>query len=111
MYDVTTLHFEVEHEDKLRKVGYSKERRVDPQIIVGLLVDRHGFPLEIGSWEGNKTETNTIIPIINQSHDPTPARRSGGGRRRRHAVDDQPPNTSRGGIGVHCRVPPGQSPG
>ena len=36
MYDVTTLHFEVEHEDKLRKVGYSKERRVDPQIIVGL---------------------------------------------------------------------------
>ena len=27
MYDVTTLHFEVEHEDKLRKVGYSKERR------------------------------------------------------------------------------------
>ena len=111
MYDVTTLHFEVEHEDKLRKVGYSKERRVDPQIIVGLLVDRHGFPLEIGSWEGNKTETHTIIPIINQSHDPTPARRSGGGRRRRHAVDDQPPNTSRGGIGVHCRVPPGQSPG
>lgn len=66
MYDVTTLHFEVEHEDKLRKVGYSKERRVDPQIIVGLLVDRHGFPLEIGSWEGNKTETHTIIPIINQ---------------------------------------------
>ena len=65
MYDVTTLHFEVEHEDKLRKVGYSKERRVDPQIIVGLLVDRHGFPLEIGSWEGNKTETHTIIPIIN----------------------------------------------
>lgn len=111
MYDVTTLHFEVEHEDKLRKVGYSKERRVDPQIIVGLLVDRHGFPLEIGSWEGNKTETHTIIPIINQSHDPTPARRSGGGRRRRHAVDDQPPNTSRGGIGVYCRVPPGQSPG
>ena len=111
MYDVTTLHFEVEHEDKLRKVGYSKERRVDPQIIVGLLVDRHGFPLEVGSWEGNKTETHTIIPIINQSHDPTPARRSGGGRRRRHAVDDQPPNTSRGGIGVHCRVPPGQSPG
>ena len=110
-YDVTTLHFEVEHEDKLRKVGYSKERRVDPQIIVGLLVDHHGFPLEIGSWEGNKTETHTIIPIINQSHDPTPARRSGGGRRRRHAVDDQPPNTSRGGIGVHCRVPPGQSPG
>ena len=60
MYDVTNLHFEVEHEDELRKVGYSKERRVDPQIIAGLLVDRHGSPLEIGSWEGNKTGTHTI---------------------------------------------------
>jgi hypothetical protein len=26
LYDVTTLHFEVEHEDPLRKVGMSKER-------------------------------------------------------------------------------------
>lgn len=40
LYDVTTLYFEAEKEDDLRKVGYSKERRVDPQIVVGLLVDR-----------------------------------------------------------------------
>jgi hypothetical protein len=39
LYDVTTLHFEAENEDKLRKVGMRKERRVDPQIQVGLLVD------------------------------------------------------------------------
>lgn len=64
LYDVTTLHFEAESEDELRKVGYSKERRVDPQIIVGLLVDRGGFPLEIGCWEGNKSEKLTIIGII-----------------------------------------------
>ena len=44
LYDVTTLYFEAEKEDDLRKVGYSKERRVDPQIVVGLLVDRGGFP-------------------------------------------------------------------
>src|SRR6516162_9606010 len=31
LYDVTTLYFEAEHEDALRKAGYSKERRVDPQ--------------------------------------------------------------------------------
>ncbi len=42
----------------------SKERRVDPQIVVGLLVDRAGFPLEIGCFEGNKAETATIIPIV-----------------------------------------------
>ncbi len=64
LYDVTTLYFEAENEDGLRKVGYSKERRIDPQIVVGLLVDRTGFPLEIGCFEGNTAETTTIIPII-----------------------------------------------
>ncbi len=64
LYDVTTLYFEAEKEDGLRKVGYSKERRVDPQIVVGLLVDRAGFPLEIGCFEGNRAETATIIPVI-----------------------------------------------
>lgn len=48
LYDVTTLYFEAENEaeneDELRKVGFSKERREDPQIVVGLLVDREGFP-------------------------------------------------------------------
>lgn len=64
LYDVTTLYFEAESEDSLRKVGFSKERRVDPQIVVGLLVDRTGFPLEIGCFEGNTAETTTIVPII-----------------------------------------------
>lgn len=66
LYEVTTLYFEAEDEDALRKVGYSKERRVDPQIVVGLLVDRNGFPLEIGCFEGNKAETLTLIPIVRQ---------------------------------------------
>ena len=64
LYDVTTLWFEAEKEDDLRKVGYSKERRVDPQVVVGLVVDRTGFPLEISCWEGSKAETLTIVPAI-----------------------------------------------
>ncbi len=64
LYDTTTLHFQAEHEDELRRVGYSKDRRVDPQIVVGLLVDRTGMPLEIGCFEGNTAETTTIVPII-----------------------------------------------
>ncbi len=74
LYDVTTLYFEAENEDELRNVGYSKERRVDPQIVVGLLVDRGGFPLGMGSFEGNKAETTTILPLVcgfQQRHDPT----------------------------------------
>lgn len=65
LYDVTTLYFEAEHEDEFRKVGFSKERRVDPQIVVGLLVDSSGFPLEVHCFEGNKAETHTIIPVLN----------------------------------------------
>lgn len=34
--------------------------------MVGLLVDREGFPLEIGCFEGNQAETGTIVPIITQ---------------------------------------------
>ncbi|HZE14946.1 MAG TPA: IS1634 family transposase [Mycobacterium sp.] len=64
LYDVTTLHFESETEDELRRVGMSKERRVDPQIQVGLLVDPSGFPLELCCFEGNKAETRTLIPTL-----------------------------------------------
>ncbi|MBP2364339.1 IS1634 family transposase [Pseudonocardia alni] len=64
LYDVTTLHFEAENEDELRRVGMSKERRVDPQIQVGLLVDRGGFPLEVHCFEGNKAETKTLLPVL-----------------------------------------------
>ncbi|WP_146844085.1 IS1634 family transposase, partial [Cellulomonas composti] len=66
MYDVTTLHFERSDEDDLRKVGMSKEHRVDPQVQVGLLVDPRGFPLEVHLFEGNKAETSTIVPVLEQ---------------------------------------------
>jgi len=64
LYDVTTLHFEISKEDDYRKSGFSKERRLEPQIIIGLLVDKKGFPLSINSFEGNKAETKTIIPVL-----------------------------------------------
>ena len=54
LYDVITLHFERDDEDDLRKVGMSKEHRIDPQVQAGLLVDSGGFPLEVHLFEGNK---------------------------------------------------------
>ncbi|MDR0822661.1 MAG: IS1634 family transposase [Endomicrobium sp.] len=66
LYDVTTLYFEIDREDEYRKSGYSKERRLEPQIIIGLLVDKNGFPLALYSFEGNKAETKTIIPVLNE---------------------------------------------
>ena len=64
MYDVTSLHFENADEDELRRVGMSKEHRVDPQVQVGLLVDPGGFPLEVHLFEGNKAETTTLVPVL-----------------------------------------------
>jgi transposase len=64
LYDVTTLYFEVQEADKYRKPGMSKERRLEPQIIIGLLVDQNGFPLGLQSFEGNKAETKTLLPVI-----------------------------------------------
>jgi len=69
LYDVTTLYFEAEDEDDLRKVGMSKERRVDPQIVVGLLVTPNGFPLEVHAFTGNTAETTTLIPVLRSFQD------------------------------------------
>jgi len=69
LYDCTTLYFETEVEDELRRVGMSKERRVDPQIQLGLLVDAAGFPLEVVCFEGNKAETRTLLPTLQAFQD------------------------------------------
>ena len=64
LYDVTTLFFQVEREDEYRKPGLSKERRLEPQIVVGLLADAQGFPLQVHSFEGNTAETLTLVPVL-----------------------------------------------
>lgn len=64
LYDVTTLYFETDEGDGFRESGFSKERRLEPQITVGLLTDRNGFPLMVNAFEGNKAETTTMIPTL-----------------------------------------------
>ena len=65
LFDVTALYFETDKADGFREPGFSKERRLEPQITVGLLTDETGFPLRAGAFEGNKAETATTIPMIN----------------------------------------------
>lgn len=60
-YDVTTLSFETETEDDLRKKGYSKEHRNDlPQILIGLFVDSDGYPFDFDMFEGSSFEGHTF---------------------------------------------------
>jgi transposase len=64
-YDVTTVYFESDNEDELRKTGFSKEgKHQNPQIVLGLLVSKNGYPLAYDIFEGNKFEGHTMLPII-----------------------------------------------
>lgn len=71
-YDVTTLYFEtfrededIAHEKGLRKKGFSKDNKTQqPQIIIGLLVTREGFPVFYDIFEGDTFEGKTFIPSI-----------------------------------------------
>lgn len=64
-YDVTTVYFEIDQEDELRKTGFSKEgKHENPQIVLGLLVSRDGYPLAYDIFEGNKFEGHTMMPVI-----------------------------------------------
>jgi Transposase DDE domain len=64
LYDVSTLYFETDAGDGFREPGFSKERRLDPQITIGLLTDAAGFPLMVHAFEGNTAETKTMLPVI-----------------------------------------------
>jgi hypothetical protein len=64
LYDVSTLYFETDAGDGFREPGFSKERRLEPQITIGLLTDHAGFPLMVHAFEGNLAETKTILPAI-----------------------------------------------
>jgi hypothetical protein len=64
LYDVSTLYFETDTGDGFREPGFSKERRLDPQITIGLLTNAAGFPLTVQAFEGNKAETKTMLPVL-----------------------------------------------
>lgn len=64
-YDVTTIYFQIDDEDELRKRGFSKEgKHQNPQIVLGLLVGINGYPLAYEIHQGNKFEGHTMLPII-----------------------------------------------
>lgn len=64
-YDMTTLYFEAEDEDDLRKIGFSKDGKFrNPQIMLGLLVGQDGYPIGYDIFEGNVFEGKTLLPTL-----------------------------------------------
>lgn len=110
LYDVTTLYFETHQGDGFRESGFSKERRLEPQITVGLLADADGFPLMIEAFQGNKAETTTMLPVIRSFMAAPPVARRGGRRRCGYLLrSQQTPPRVRGTL-IHPRREAPQSP-
>lgn len=65
-YDVTTFYFESFDSDELRARGMSKENKTNEvQVVLGLLVDGEGIPIDYELFRGNTSEMNTIIEVVN----------------------------------------------
>jgi len=64
-YDMTTLYFEASEPDDYRIPGFNKDgKHQQPQIMIGLLVSSYGYPIGYQIFEGNTSETKTLIPVL-----------------------------------------------
>lgn len=64
-YDLTTLYFESFETDEIRRIGFSKDNKSsNPQVMIGLLVNKDGFPISYQVFPGNKFEGHTLMPSI-----------------------------------------------
>ena len=64
-YDMTTIYFESSQPDELRQTGFSKDgKHQHPQIFLGLLVGKNGYPIGYDIFEGGIYEGHTLIPVL-----------------------------------------------
>lgn len=64
-YDMTTIYFESSKPDELRETGFSKDgKHQHPQIFLGLLVGKEGYPIGYDIFEGGIYEGHTLIPML-----------------------------------------------
>ena len=68
-YDVTNYWFEIDLEDDLRRRGASKERRRDPIVQMGLLIDGDGIPIAHRLFAGNTHDAVTLAPVLTELRD------------------------------------------
>jgi transposase len=64
-YDVTTLYFETDYSDELRKRGFSKGgKHSQPQVVSGLPVSAGGYLLSYSIFNGSRYEGRTMLPVV-----------------------------------------------
>ncbi len=64
-YDTTTLYFESEQDDELRRKGYSKDGKPSRvQVLFALLVTPQGLPVGYELFPGDRYEGHTLITAL-----------------------------------------------
>jgi transposase len=64
-YDLTTVYFETNSQDTLRDLGFSKDGKCQHvQIMLAVIVTKHGLPIDYEEFPGNCHEGHTLIPVI-----------------------------------------------
>jgi len=64
-FDTTSIYFEGEGGQELGRHGKSKDHRPDlKQMVVGLALDLHGWPLCCELWPGNTADVTTLLPVV-----------------------------------------------
>lgn len=64
-FDTTSLYFEGEGGDTLGQLGHTKDHRPDlKQMVVGAILDNHGYPICCEMWPGNTADVKTLVPVI-----------------------------------------------
>jgi transposase len=66
LYDLTSTYFEGQAAiNPQAKRGYSRDRRPDcKQVLVGLVLDREGFPKAHETFEGNRQDRSTVEEML-----------------------------------------------
>jgi transposase len=66
LYDLTSTYFEGQCEkNEEAKRGYSRDKRPEcNQVLVGLVVDREGFPIKHEVFEGNRADSTTLGAML-----------------------------------------------
>lgn len=66
-FDTTSIYFECKGGEEIGRYGNSKDHRPDrKQMVVGAVLDNHGFPLCCEIWPGNTTDVKTLLPIADR---------------------------------------------
>ena len=63
-YDVTNYYFEIDKQDDLRRRGAEKNKRNDPIVQMGLMMDKKSLPIMYKIFPGNTHDSQTLMPVL-----------------------------------------------